>query len=376
MKTYDVIVIGSGGGTKIAGPAAALGKKVALIENDDFGGTCLNRGCIPSKMLIAPSDFIHESHHAETFNVNLPEPATLDFPAVIQRTHEYVTRTSKEQAELFASMENLDLVSGSARFIGNNFVEVEGERLTAPKIIIATGSRPSIPNIPGLTETPYMTSREALKCNTLPRKLIVLGGGYIGCELGHVYGTAGSDVHFLVRSELLRPEDKDIREVFQKAFAGQHTIHRPVTPLAIHYENNQFIIDLRHSSGASKQVIGDALLVATGVIPNTDTLGLDNTDIETDAQGYIKTNEYLETSVPDVFALGDCNGHYLFRHSVNFEGEYVMNCLFDESLKKPINYGPVPHAVFTYPEIAGAGFTEDELIAQTKGLHCWQSASS
>ena len=307
MKSYDIIVIGSGGGTKIAGPAAQQGKKVALVEQDDFGGTCLNRGCIPSKMLIAPSDFIHESTQAHHFDVQLPQPATLDFPALVQRTHTYVTRTSEEQARAFASLPNLDLIVGTARFVENHVIEVNNEPLTAPIIIIATGSRPAIPDIPGLEGTPYMTSREALKRTDLPRKLIVLGGGYIACELGHVYGTAGSQVHFLIRSELLRHEDQDVRELFQRSFAEQHTLHGPVTPLSVHYETNQFIVELRHSRGSSKQVIGDALLVATGVEPNTDTLGLENTDIALTPEGYIETNPYLEprylTSTPWAIAM-------------------------------------------------------------------------
>ena len=361
MKKYDIIVIGAGGGAKIITPASKLGYKVAAIEKESLGGTCLNRGCIPSKMLIYPADVATLIKEARKFDLNVNTDFDVNFGPLVSRISKTVDSDSASIAVAYGNNPNIDFYHQEARFVSNKVVEVGGETLTADKIFIAVGTRPQIPAIPGLEGTPYMTSREGLRNTNLPKRLLVIGAGYIATELGHAYGALGSEVHFIVRSELLRKEDPDIREAFTREFSKRYNVHIGFTPKAVHYANEVFSLMCATQDGQQKQLEGDALLVVTGVVPNTDLLHLENTDIQLNDKGFIKVNDRLMTDVEGVYALGDCIGNYLFRHSVNFEGEYLMQTLFTEKTDAPIRYAPVPHAVFSYPEVAGVGKTEAEL---------------
>ena len=361
MKTYDIIVIGSGGGSKITTPASKLGYKVAIIEKDSLGGTCLNRGCIPSKMLIYPADVTHEIRDAHKFNIDVPKEVSTDFASLVSRVTETITKESDSIIPLYEKNPNIDYYRGKATFVSNKVVAVNGDDLTADKIFIAVGSRPLIPNIPGLAGTPYITSTEALRNTVLPKKMLVLGAGYIAVELGHAYASFGCEVHFLVRSTFLRREDRDIRQEFDRVFSIKHHVYRGVTLSSVSYTQNQFHIMIKDKQGKEKILDADAFLIAAGVVPNSGQLGLENTNVTLNDKGFIKVDDQLQTGANGVYALGDCIGNYLFRHSVNFEGEYLMKTLFVEKSDKPISYPPVPHAVFTLPQIAGVGKTEDEL---------------
>ncbi len=363
METFDIIIIGTGGGTKIARPAADLGCKVALIEKEDMGGTCLNRGCIPSKMLIHPADQIHHIRHAGQINIDADPHPRMQFKSLIERVTETVGDISDGLAPPYEEHPNIELIRGTAAFSGDHSVTVNGRELSADRIFIAVGTRPHIPDIPGLEGTPFMTSREALRNSDLPKRMIVLGAGYIGCELGHVYSSAGTDVHFIVRSELIRREDREIKDEFHRVFSQNNTLHEGFTAENVEYDGAIFKVMIRDKSGAEKILEAEALLVATGIVPNTDFLGLENTGIQTDDAGFIAVDGQLQTRVPGVYAMGDCNGNYFFRHTVNWEGEFLMRVLFEQPSDETIDYGAVPHAVFTYPQVAGVGKTEDELIA-------------
>lgn len=364
METFDIIIIGSGGGTKMARPAADLGYQVALIEKEDMGGTCLNRGCIPSKMLIHPADEVHHIRHAKQIDIDADPNPKIQFAKLVQRVSETVDSISASLAPPYDEHPNIELIRGEATFTGNYSVKVNGRELTAEKIFIAVGTRPHIPNIPGLKDTPYMTNREALRNTELPKRLIVLGAGYIACELGHAYSSAGSDVHFVVRSELIRREDREIKEEFHKIFSKSNTLHEGAEPDEITHDGKVFKVRFCENDGTEKVLEAEALLVATGIQPNTDKLALENTDICLKHGGYIEVDGQLQTCVPGVYAMGDCNGNYFFRHSVNWEGEFLMRVLFENPSDETIDYGPVPHAVFTYPQVAGVGKTEDELIEE------------
>lgn len=362
MEQFDIIIIGSGGGTKIGRPAADLGFKVALIEKEAMGGTCLNRGCIPSKMLIHPADQIHHIRHANQINIDADPTARIQFKELIERITETVDEISESIASPYDEHPNMELIRGEAAFTGNHSVSVNGRDLSAERIFIAVGTRPHIPDIPGLAGTPFMTNREALRNTELPARMIVIGAGYIGCELGHAYSTAGTDVHFIVRSELIRREDREIKEEFHKIFSQNNTLHEGMVPEKISHDGDLFSVQLRSKDGSTETIEAEALLMATGIIPNTDHLGIEHTEIKLDDNGFIPVDGQLQTSIPGVYAMGDCNGNYFFRHTVNFEGEFLMRVLFEDPSSEKINYGAVPHAVFTYPQVAGVGKTEDELI--------------
>ena len=418
MKHYDVIIIWSGWGTKLRA-LADYGKTVAIIEKSELGGTCLNRGCIPSKMLIYPSDLMtHAREDASKLHISWLENPRINFEKLVEDTNAQIQTDSQSIEPIYQNHENITLYKWHGKFIENKTIEVNWEKISGENIYIATGSVPQIPNIAGLEGTPYMTSKQALKNTKLPKKMIVIGGGYIAVELWHVYAAAWCDVHFLVRSGMIKAEDTDIREAFQEDFAKRYSVHFWVSPVKIEYKNKTFFVRL----DTWEIMQSDALFVATGVVPMTEWLWLENTDIRTSKKWYIEVDEFLETQVPWVFSLWDVVGNYLFRHSVNFEGEYLVeeykkaisaqeHKLLPESsdyklslnslpfqgkeatmwsveplaLEKisertsaatisklersskdsgkslQLKYPPMPHAIFTYPQIAGVWVTEDEL---------------
>lgn len=361
MRIYDVIVIGTGGGAKIAIPAAERGLRVALIEEDAFGGTCLNRGCIPSKMLIHPAELAHQIRDAARLGITVNGKIQLRFADVMQRIIRDVDLLSAASRQRHEAHPGITVYNGHGSFSGDKTVLVNGEQLTAPKIFIATGSRPEIPALEGLAGTPFITSREALRLPSVPGRLLVLGAGYIAVELGGAYQAYGADVHFLVRSRFLRGLDDDVTAEFERGFTPNHTIHKPFTVDRVGHDGRQFAIHGHFADGSGGTVTGEALLIAAGVVPETDRLGLENTAIRRHQSGFIRVNDRLETDVPGVYALGDCIGRYLFRHTVNYEGEYLMRTAFSETPAPALDYGPVPYAVFTTPQIAGVGMSERAL---------------
>ena len=363
MKKYDVIVIGSGGGSKITTPASRLGLKVAVIEKDRLGGTCLNRGCIPSKMLIHPADVAQEVREAARFDIQNNPNFTVDFNKLVTRISNTVDADSYGISAGYGKNPNIDFHHGTASFIADKVIQVNGEELTADKFFIAVGSRPSIPQVEGLNETPYMTSTEALRNTSLPKKMIIVGASYIAVELGHAYGALGTEVHFLVRSRFLRQEDVEVAAEFTRVFSQKYQCHFHAVPQKIEHRSGRFRV-LYNQEDEPKTIMADSLLIATGVTPNTDTLDLEKTGIEVTNRGFIKVNDYLQTTVDGVYAMGDCIGHYFFRHSVNFEGEYLFRSVFKDQQPKPIQYRPVPHAIFSNPQVAGVGKTEEQLKAE------------
>ncbi len=367
-ERYDLIVVGSGGGTKLARPAAALGMRVALVESGDFGGTCLNRGCIPSKMLIYPAEVAELAREAEHLGIgNIGQPLA-DPAAIVARITAAIGATSADIRDRHVRHPGLDLIEGHARFTADRTVRVGARALTAERLIIATGSRPLIPPIPGLADTPFMTSTEALRNPRWPRRLLVLGGGYIAAELGFAYRALGAEVALVARSTLLRHEDAEIAAEFTRVFARHHELHTHTAVEGVAHEGGMFHLRIRNADGRAATLTGDALLVATGIRPNTDDLGLEHTGVRQDANGFISVDDHLRTAVPGVYALGDCIGRHLFRHTVNYEGEYLMRTAVRRESDAPLDYGPVPHAVFSHPQVAGVGATEADLRAAGKAV--------
>ncbi len=362
MKHYDIIIIGSGGWTKLRS-AADLWKSVAIIEKSELWGTCLNRGCIPSKMLIYPSDLVtHAREDAKHLHISGLENLSIDFKALVEDTTAQITSDSQSIEPIYENHKNITLYRWHWKFIEDKIVEVNGEQISWERIYIATGSIPQVPPIDGLKDAPYMTSKEALKNTKLPKKMIVIGGWYIAVELWHVYAASGCDVHFLVRSGMIKAEDKDIREAFEKDFSKRYNVHFWVSPVKVEYRDKVFYITLDNW----EVMESDALFVATGVMPMTEWLWLENTSITTNIRWYIEANEYLETKSAWVYALWDVAGNYLFRHSVNYEWEYLMKQHYLGEANAPVKYPPMPHAIFTYPQIAWVWVTEDELIKARK----------
>lgn len=362
MKKFDVIVIGSGGGSKIASPVSKLGLSVAVIEKGPLGGTCLNRGCIPSKMLIYPAEMAFALGQVYKFDIATDPRFKVNFASLVGRISKTIDTDSQSIKAGYARNPNMTYYPFEGKFVADKVLEVAGQEITADKIFIAVGARPQIPDIAGLAGTPFMTSTEALRNTILPKTMIVLGGGYIAAELGFAYAALGADVTFLARSTLLRHEDLDVAGEFQRIFSQSHKVHLHTTIKQVRYSDGQFHV-IYFQEGVEKEIFAESLLVATGVVPNTDTLNLSATSIALDPAGFVKVDDRLQTTVKDVYAFGDCIGRYLYRHTANFEGEYLFENVFASPSVAPIVYPPVPHAVFTHPQVAGVGLTEQEAKA-------------
>jgi mycothione reductase len=378
MKTYEAIIIGGGGGLKLR-PISNLGHKIAIIEKESLGGTCLNRGCIPSKMLIHPADILDELREAHKFDLKVDTNFAVDFSKLTQRVTVSVTKSSDSIVDAYEKNENVDFYHAEAKFVSDKVIEVGGETITANRIFIATGARPRVPNIEGLEGTPFMTSREALRRKTQPKSMVVIGGGYIAVELGHFYRSLGTEVDFLVRSKVLRNEDCEVAAEFLKGFKLNHRVHMGVSPTKVSYEDDVFTVTVKDKDNNVSEMKAEALFVAAGIVPNSDTLALKNTSIKVSDKGFIEVDDRLQTSVPGVYALGDVVGNYFFRHSVNFEGEYLLRTLYGAPTDEAIDYPPVPHAVFSSPQIGGVGKTEEELVSEgvdfVKGVNTYTASA-
>ncbi|MBI5037948.1 MAG: dihydrolipoyl dehydrogenase [Candidatus Kerfeldbacteria bacterium] len=358
---YDVIVIGSGAGVKISTHAAKLGKKVALIEDGPLGGTCLNRGCIPSKLYIHTAELARAIRDAKRFNLNA-SLESIDFTDIVKRVTGYVDEHSQKMTEGTLRNPNITLYQTAGRFVDEKTIEVDGKRITADQILIAAGARPFIPAIEGLAGTPFLTSTEALRLDKLPTSLVIIGGGYIGTELAHLFSSLGTQVTVLQATDrLLDKEDSEIAQAFTAVFsrtANTLLMHRATR---VAHSTAGFTITVEGPRGIS-EITAEQLLIATGVTPNSDRVDASAAGMIMDDRGFITVNQYLETNIAGVFALGDIVGHHMFRHAANWQARFAIQNMFTDQ-KVPIDYTAMPHAIFSYPQVAGVGATEDELKA-------------
>jgi dihydrolipoamide dehydrogenase len=352
---FDLIVIGAGSGLDIVSAAVAKGMKVALVEEGPMGGTCLNRGCIPTKILIHSADVMQTIKRAGVFGIKVAG-VSVDFKKVMSRAHV----VDKESAGIEASIrkaKNITLFKARGAFTGPKTLRVGKEEITAEKIVIAAGTRPSIPPIDGLGKVRHMTSDQALRVEKLPKKLVVIGGGYIACELAHFFGSMGSEIVILQRNVRLLPdEDEEISQKFTELFSKQYDVRLKFNARAVEKKGDKIVVYCTDGTA----VEGTDLLVAAGRVPNTDILCVAKAGLKTDKAGYIETNEFMETNVAGIWAFGDIAGKYLFKHSANLEGEYVGLSIVSGH-RHPVDYTAMPHAVFSNPQVAGVGATEQEL---------------
>lgn len=378
MKHYDIIVIGSGGGTKISTPASKLGYKVALIEKGPLGGTCLNRGCIPSKMLIHAADVAQIMDEAHRFQI-LPQGYNIDFTTLVRRVSAEIDAESESIRPGIEANPNLDLYTEHATFVGERHLRVGQEEITGERIFIAAGARPYIPDISGLKEVPYITSTEALRLEQFPQEMVVIGGGYIATELTHYFGSLGTKTHVFARSRLLKGEDSEVREEFEKVFSQNHRVYWNTLPSQVKHSQGRFEVFYQDAQGEEQSIPCDEVFVAAGVVPNTDELGLEKAGVALKRGGFIKVDAHLRTTADNVWAFGDIVGNFLFRHSANYEGQYLFASVIHQASQEPIDYHGMPHAVFSHPQIAGVGEREDDLKARgahyVKGVNPYSSSA-
>ena len=358
MKYFDLIVIGSGSGLDVAVYAAEKGMHVAIIEEGPLGGTCLNRGCIPSKMIIHSADVAEIIQRARLFGIS-PKGYKVDFAKITKRASKIVNKDSAEIEKGVKETENIVLFKKRGKFIGERTLVIGNKTIEGEKVVVAAGTRPAIPQIEGINDVDYITSDEALRLTKQPKRMVIMGGGFIAAELAHFYGSLGTKVTILQRSTLLNKEDREIAEAFTKSISKKYDVILGYSPKTVKQKGKKIVITAGKNKKI-KKIETDSLLIATGRIPNSDILDVKKSNIETDDKGNIKVNEYLETTAKNTWALGDIVGKHLLKHSANLEAEYVMKNAI-EGKKEAVDYWPMPHAIFSSPQIAAVGYTEEEL---------------
>jgi mycothione reductase len=375
MKKFDLIVIGSGSGLDVANAAATeKGFKVAIIEKDKLGGTCLNRGCIPSKLLIHSADIIEIIKKADVFGITVKD-YTIDFQQIVNRVNKIVNTESNEIKKGLQASKNPQLFLQECKFIGEKKILIANDKIiTSDTILIASGTRPNIPNIKGLKNVEYITSNEALRLKQQPKSLTIIGGGYIACELAHFFGSLGTKINIIQRNDLLIPnEDTDISTRLTNIFSKKYNIYLGYNAELVFYDSkdknslhNTKIINViaKNKFGNYVKVSSDQLLIAIGRIPNSDLLNIEKSGVKINERGFIVVDEYLETNIRGIFALGDIVGKYQFKHNANNEAQYAYNNIVHPDKKIPVNYTAMPHAIFTNPQIAAVGYTEQQLTKE------------
>jgi mycothione reductase len=360
MTAYDVLVVGGGTGNNVAAAAADAGLETALVEKGPLGGTCLNRGCNPSKMLIQAATAANHVRDADTFFLDA-DLTDIDYPAIIDDMDETLSGIADGMEERYREKETLTMYRDEAVFVDDRTVEVGGERISGENVVVAAGSRPLVPPIDGLDDVDFMTSRDALYRREQPESLVILGGGYIAVELGYFFESLGTEVTIVEMLDSLVPrEDPDIAETVTDIARARHDVYTGHRATGVEHTDDGVSVHAETEDGETVTVHGDDLLVALGRRPNTDTLDVEAAGIETDDNGFIVTNDQLETSADNVWAQGDIADNGMFKHSGDYETEVTIdNVVHGED--RAADFTAMPHAIFTEPQIAGVGSTEAEL---------------
>lgn len=362
----NLVVIGAGSAGLVSSLIAATVKaRVTLIERDRMGGDCLNTGCVPSKAIIRSARIADYMRRAPEFGIAPVTPA-VDFPAVMERVQAVIKQIEPhDSVERFTDL-GVDCVHGDATIVSPWEVEVNGERISARNIVIASGSRARVPEVPGLETLDYLTSDSLWDIRDLPGRLLVLGAGPIGCELAQAFARLGSQVTLVTHAPRIMPrEDEDAAAAVHKAFERQG--------ISVHcgYEAREFRRGDDAQEGVfdtaqGEQVVSfDRILVAVGRSPNTEGLGIEKLGIEVTPAGTIAVDDYLQTAVPTIYACGDIAGPYQFTHMASHQAWYAsVNALFGSFRRFKVDYSVVPWATFTDPEVARVGLSETEAREQ------------
>jgi pyruvate/2-oxoglutarate dehydrogenase complex dihydrolipoamide dehydrogenase (E3) component len=362
MTSYDAIVIGTGqSGPALARRLAGAGRKVAIVERDRFGGTCVNTGCTPTKTLVASAYAMHVARRGAEYGFAVGGEIKADMKRVKARKDHVAGLSEKGVERSLKKLENGTVYEGHARFVSPREVRVGEETLTAEKIFINVGGRAAVPEIPGLGEVPYLTNSTILDLDFLPRHLLVLGGSYIGLEFGQMYRRFGSEVTIVeIGPRLVSREDEDVSEAIAAFLAKEGIgIQTDAKCLGVSKAGADIVMRLDCRDGA-REVRGSHLLVATGRRPNTDDLGLDRAGVKQDRRGFIEVDDELRTSVPGIWALGDCNGRGAFTHTSWNDFEIVAGNLLDGDRRRISDRIPA-YALYTDPPLGRAGMTEAEV---------------
>ncbi len=366
MKEYDLIIIGTGSGMNIVNGFLRKNPnaKIAVIDKDEPGGICLTRGCIPTKIILYPAEIIRIAEHGKSLGVDV-RFENIDFKFIMNRMRHLINRDIEQIRVGLNSADFIDYYQEVATFVGPYALKVGNETITSKFIVLCTGSRPRIPPIKNIKDVGFLTSRTALKLEELPESLIIVGGGYIAAEFGHFFSAMGSKVTIVGRNPQFLPQEEPEISRLALIELGKHvTIITGYEVIAAEKTNDgkkKIIAKNRSKSNDVIELEAQEIMIAAGRISNSDLLQPEKGGIEVDENGWIVVNEYLETTKPGIWCIGDANGKHLFKHVANYESEVLYyNAILGK--KVPVDYYAVPHAVFTYPEIAGVGMKESEAI--------------
>src|SRR5881296_1214946 len=364
MKEYDVIAVGTGSVMAVVEAMIEANPqiKVAVIDKDEPGGICLTRGCIPSKILLYPAELVRMIEKAHELGVDA-RIASINFQMVMERMRTLINRDINQIREGLFSSKNIDYYHSPAEFVSPYTLRVDGTEITSKMIFLCIGSKINIPLIKGLNKVKYHTSDTVLKLTKLPESIAVIGGGYIAAEYGHFFSSMGSKVTIVGRNPQFVPEEEpEVSELAKKDLERHMTIltNQEVKEVReIGYRKELVAVDRK--SGKNTIITTKEIMVATGRGPITDSLHPEKTGVKLTEEGWIEVNDYLETSQPNIWALGDADGKYPFKHVANYESKIVYyNAILKRKVKA--DYHAIPHAVFTYPEIASVGLGEKEAV--------------
>jgi pyruvate/2-oxoglutarate dehydrogenase complex dihydrolipoamide dehydrogenase (E3) component len=365
---YDAIIIGSGqAGNPLTYRLADKGWSVAMIEKSFLGGTCINVGCTPTKAMVARAQVAHYARNAGRWGVHA-ENVSADLAKIVAQKDELVLRFRENHQKQIDKRPNVKLYRGLAQFVAPHQLKVGDELLESEKIFINTGARPFTPAIPGLDTVSHLTNETLMQLTTVPEHLLVLGGGYIGLEFGQMFRRYGSRVTIVHRSPQIVPlEDPEISAELQKALEAEGIeFILSANTTCVEKKGERITVSLT-ANGESSSVSGTHLMVATGRVPNTEDLALDKAGVKTDRKGFVTVNSRLETNVPGIWALGDCNGGPMFTHISYNDFQIVFGNLV-EGKNLSTDNRPLPYCVFTDPQLGCVGLTEKAARAKSYKL--------
>ncbi|WP_181321143.1 FAD-containing oxidoreductase [Sphingomonas sp. PP-CE-3G-477] len=360
MRNFDAIIVGAGqAGPPLAGRLTAAGMAVALIERKLVGGTCVNTGCMPTKTLVASAYAAHLARRAADFGIATCA-VTVDMPAVAARARKVVMDARSGNERWLEGMAGLTFLRGHARFTGPRTIAINGEEITAPRIFLNVGGRASVPDMPGVDDVPHLDNTDIVALEQIPAHLVVVGGSYVGLEFAQMYRRFGAAVTVVERGErLIAHEDSDVSDAVRGILEDEGiTVRTGANCIAFARHADGVAVSVDRQAGDPK-VIGSHVLLAVGRRPNTDDLGLDLAGIATDEKGYVTVDDMLQTNVPGVWALGDCNGRGAFTHTAYNDFEIVAANLLDHD-DRTLSQRLVGYALYTDPPLGRVGMTQAE----------------
>ncbi|OAP40078.1 mercuric reductase [Sinorhizobium glycinis] len=359
-RHFDAIIIGAGqAGPSLAGRLAEAGKSVALVERKLFGGTCVNTGCMPTKAMVASAYAIHTARRGAEYGMTTG-PVSVDFARVMARKEKVRFDARSGVESWLRDMKNCTVLDGHARFESPTEIRIGEELISGEQIFLNVGGRAAIPDFPGIDDAPYLTNSSIMELAHLPRHLVIIGGSYIGLEFAQMFRRFGSEVTVIEKGpRLIAREDPDISDAI-RAILEKERIHIRLNAECIRFAKHSdgVAAGVDCTSGAP-EVIGSDVLLATGRRPNTDDLGLDKAGVKTDPRGYIEVDDALRTSVPHIFAMGDCNGRGAFTHTSYNDFEIVAANLIDNDPRR-VGDRIQAYALYIDPPLGRAGMTETE----------------